>query len=64
MVKRDYRGRVVCRVDGVKSDRVFSFRVTQREFELIHKARQNGHDPRDILLKQLKREVNGDKIKT
>jgi hypothetical protein len=54
MVKRDKRGRVVCRVSGVKSDRVFSFRVTQKEFDLIKRARDDGHDPRQILLDQLR----------
>jgi len=54
MVKRDKRGRVVCRVDGIKSNKVFSFRVTQKEFELIHRARRDGHDPRQILLDQLR----------
>jgi len=54
MVKRDKSGRVVCRVDGVKSDKVFSFRVTQKEYEMIRKARRDGHDPRQILLDQLR----------
>ena len=62
MIKRDKRGRVVCRVDGVKSDRVFSFRVTQNEYDLIHRARRSGHDPRQILLDQLRSrlETNND----
>ena len=54
MVKRDKRGRVVCRVDGVKSDKVFSFRVTQNEYDLIRRAKKTGHDPRQILLDQLR----------
>ena len=54
MIKRDERGRVKCRVEGVKSDKVFSFRVTQKEFDLIHRARRDGHDPRQILLDQLR----------
>lgn len=54
MVKRDKRGRVVCRVHGVKSNRVFAMRLTQKEFDLIMRARRNGHDPREILLDQLR----------
>jgi len=63
MVKRDKRGRVMCRVPGVRSDRVFSFKVTQKEYDLIHLARRNGHDPREILLDNL-REVVKDDSKT
>ena len=59
VVKRDRRGRVVCRVDGAKSDRVFSFRVTQKEYELIRYARHQGHDPRQILLDQLRSRLEG-----
>jgi len=61
MVKRDKRGRVICRVDGVKSDRVFSFRVTQKEYNLIQRARRDGHDPREILLNKIRRVVDDDK---
>jgi len=61
MVKRDKRGRVVCRVSGVKSNRVFSFRVTQKEFDLIKHARDNGHDPRQILLDQLRSRLESKK---
>jgi hypothetical protein len=54
MVKRDKLGRVVCRVDGVKSDKVFSLRLTQKEYDLIQRAKKGGHDPREILLDQLR----------
>ena len=67
MVKRDKRGRVVCRVDGIKSDKVFSFRVTQKEYDMIRRARRNGHDPRQILLDQLQSRLESkkhDKSKT
>jgi len=64
MVKRDKHGRVMCRVDGVQSDRVFSIRLTQKEYDLISHARQSGHDPREILLSQIKKVVQHDKSKT
>jgi len=54
MVKRDKHGRIVCRVDGVKSDRVFGMRLTQKEYDLVQRARRDGHDPRQILLDQLR----------
>jgi hypothetical protein len=54
MVKRDKRGRVVCRVDGQYSDRVVSFRVTQKEFDIIQRAKKHGHDPRQVLIDQLR----------
>ena len=54
MIKRDVRKRSVRRVKDAVSDRVFSFRVTQKEYELIHTARDRGHDPRAILLDQLR----------
>jgi len=61
MVKRDKRGRVVCRVDGVQSDRVFAMRLTQKEFDLIMRARRDGHDPRRILLDQLRSRLETNK---
>lgn len=61
MVKRDKRGRVVCRVDGVKSNRVFAMRLTQKEFDLVMRARRDGHDPREILLDQLRSRLESKK---
>jgi len=54
MVKRDKRGRIVCRVSGIKSDRIFAMRLTQKEYDLVMRARRDGHDPRRVLLDQLR----------
>jgi len=61
MVKRDKRGRIVCRVDGIKSDRIFAMRLTQKEFDLVMRARRDGHDPRRILLDQLRSRLESKK---
>lgn len=57
MVKRDMRKRSVRRVKDAVSDRVYSFRVTQKEFDLICYARDRGQDPREILLDQLRSKI-------
>ena len=55
MIKKyEVRKRSVRRVKDAVSDHVFSFRVTQKEYDLIHTARDYGHDPRQILLDQLR----------
>jgi len=67
MIKKDMRKRSVRRVQDAVSDRVFSFRVTQKEFDLIRHARDRGHDPRQILLDQLRSKIGvqkHDKTKT
>jgi len=57
MVKSDSRKRSVRRVQDAVSDRVYSFRVTQKEYDLIRYARDRGHDPRQILLDQLRSKI-------
>lgn len=57
MVKSDSRKRSVRRVQDAVSDRVYSFRVTQKEYGLIRYARDRGHDPRQILLDQLRSKI-------
>ena len=68
MIKKyEVRKRSERRVKDAVSDRVFSFRVTQKEYDLIHRARDRGHDPRQILLDQLQSKIGVkkyDKTKT
>lgn len=60
-MKRDEKGRVIQRVPGEYSDRVFSFRVTADEYELIQKARKQGIKPRELLLTELRKRVKIEK---
>ena len=67
MIKKDMRKRSVRRVQDAVSDRVFSFRVTQKEYDMIQDAKHRGHDPRQILLDQLRSKIGvakHDKTKT
>ena len=61
-LKRDERGRVMKRVPGEYSKRIYCFRVTDREYELLKKARASGVDPRDVMLKELRNLVNSEKM--
>lgn len=67
MAKNHNRKRSARRVKDAVSDRVYSFRVTQKEYDLIRDARSRGHDPRSILLDQLRSKMGVkkyDKTKT
>lgn len=57
MRKRDKRGRVVKRVPGEYSDKVYSCRVTESEYKLIHKARNLGIDAREVMLSEIRKRV-------
>jgi len=60
--KRDAKGRVVQRVPGVYSDRIFNFRVTEDELSLIKKAINFGLIPRDAVLKEAQKVLKNEKI--
>jgi len=64
MVKRDKRGRVVQRVDGQYSDRVFAMRLTSDEYRFVEIARQKGVDVRDLFVNSLKNKVRSTKHET
>lgn len=57
MHKRDKRGRVVKRVPGEYSDKVYSCRVTESEYKLIRKARNLGIDAREVMLSEIRKRV-------
>lgn len=57
MVKRDKRGRVIQRVDGQYSDRIYSVRLTAREYSLIETAKQRGVDVRALLVDTLQKKL-------
>jgi len=61
MVKRDKKGRITKRVAGEYSKRIYAFRVTNQEHELIHHAKKLGLDPRMIILKEARKLVTNDK---
>jgi len=61
MVKRDKKGRITNRVPGQYSNKLYSFRVTKQEHELIHRAKKLGLDPRMIILKEARKLVTNDK---
>jgi len=58
MVKeRDNRGRWVKRVQGSYSDKVFSMRLTDNEYQIIERARNSGISPRKVLIETLRDKV-------
>jgi hypothetical protein len=52
--KRDKRGRWVKRVQGEYSDRVFSMRLTDKEYSLVMCARDKGLSVRRVLIDTLR----------
>lgn len=63
MRKRDNLGRIVKRVKGEYSNKVYSCRVTESEYQLLRKARALGIDTRDVLLSEVRRIVQIEKTK-
>jgi hypothetical protein len=57
MIKRDKRGRWVKRVSGEYSDRVYSIRLTDGEYQLVMRARDEGISPRKVLIETLREHV-------
>lgn len=56
-MKRDKQGRVIQRVEGQYSKRIFSMRLTDAEYKFIEIARQQGVDVRDLFVNSLKSKV-------
>ena len=61
-LKRDERGRVMKRVPDEYSKRIYCFRVTEREYALIKRARASGIEPREVMLKELRKLVENEKM--
>ena len=61
-VRRDERGRVIKRVPDEYSKRIYGFRVTEREYALIKRARASGIEPREVMLKELRKLVENEKM--
>jgi len=60
-LKRDERGRVMKRVQmNIKAH--YGFRVTEREYALIKRARASGIEPREVMLKELRKLVENEKM--
>jgi len=57
MRKRDKRGRVVKRIPGEYSNKVYSCRVTESEYKVLRKARNMGIDVRDVLVSEIRKRV-------
>ena len=57
MHKRDKRGRVIKRVPGEYSDKVYSCRITESEYKLIREARKYGIDAREVMLSEIRKRV-------
>ena len=61
-VKRDDRGRVMKLVPDEYSKRIYGFRVTEREYALIKRERASGIEPREVMLKELRKLVENEKM--
>jgi hypothetical protein len=61
-LKRDERGRVMKRVPDEYSKRIYGFRVTEREYALIKRARERGIEPREVMLKELRKLVENENV--
>jgi hypothetical protein len=59
MRKKDKLGRWVKRVDGAYSEHVLSMRLTDAEYTLVKRARADGIEPRDVMVRALKDKLNG-----
>ncbi len=58
--KRDkYTGRFVKTPDPNR-ERIFNFRVTDREYQLIKDAQKRGLQPRDVILQEAKKVVTSE----
>jgi len=64
MIKRDKQGRVIQRVDGQYSNRVFAMRLTDAEYRFVEIARQQGVDVRDLFVNSLKTKVRSKRHET
>ena len=50
------------RVPDEYSKRIYGFRVTEREYALIKRARASGIEPREVMLKELRKLVENEKM--
>ncbi|HPB85683.1 MAG TPA: hypothetical protein PLR63_07840 [Paludibacteraceae bacterium] len=50
------------RVPDEYSKRIYGFRVTEREYALIKRARERGIEPREVMLKELRKLVENENL--
>jgi len=58
--KRDKQGRFVKMSNSYK-DRIFNFRVTDREYQLIREAKKMGFSPREVVIQEAQKVVQNEK---
>ena len=54
---RDNRGRWVKRVPGEYSDKVYTMRLTESEYQLVKHAKKSGIEPRSAMLETIRKRL-------
>jgi len=57
--KRDKQGRFVKMSNSYK-DRIFNFRVTDHEYQLIREAKKKGFSPREVVIQEAQKVVQNE----